>query len=727
MGAGPRTVGVSRRGASSGAQGSLGVGLAHRAGPSPRGVSSHGQDLPVTTAPPRASAGRRVLAALPRHVASLADGAAMLVLVLLVGALSLNVVARLAGLPLVGAGMVAAWLFPALAFASLPGLIAPRTGSASSEGPARAGAWRADARPDSDANDGAAASSQGDAPSRVWSESGADQASQPLLDDRQAALVMDGSPNAAPAKPASQGSRDGGAGDHIAAAATDDDRPTRAPAAWRVSGAALVAGFAIATVGLGLVGAAQGVGGTEPVLGIPRAWRYVFGAVFAGLALVTALRSVPAGLGVAAGIFLALLPLPAQVPWVGLAIFAAALGLRAPVALALLAAVAISPGRLSDAALAQNLMRGLSPYVLLAIPLFILSAALMVAGGIGQRLVDAARWFARRRRSALGEANVFVSVLFGGVSGSSVADAAMGARLIVPAMVAAGYRPGRAGAITAASAILPNVLPPSIALLLAAAATDQSVGTLWIAGLGAGLTLAAVLWAAVRLTPVGGISAPAPCASTPNGGSGAAEPGARVLLGLLPPLAIALTVLGGLRLGLVTSVEAGLLAVAMAALFALPAGPRAFAAAVREAAGQSGRVALLIGAAAPVGFVITTSGLDLAALLPNDATWIALAAAAALALAVGTVLDVGAAILLLLPLLVPAIGGDPIHATLVLTVALLMGGLTPPVGVLVLVVKDIAQVDGVYRAITPYLIALAAGLAVLIALPALTSGLASLF
>ncbi|MCF3935610.1 TRAP transporter large permease subunit [Acuticoccus sp. M5D2P5] len=494
---------------------------------------------------------------------------------------------------------------------------------------------------------------------------------------------------------------------------------TSAPGRRRWPGQVIL-GFVFATLLAGLLSAGERVGGVEAVLGIPTAWRYHVAAALTALGFAVALLRGGPWLALAglAGAALVLLPLPQLPLWVALAVFALALAFEVPVALALVAGAALAPGPLSDAAMAQSVMRGLSPYVLLAIPLFVFAAALMVAGGIGARMVVAARWIAQRRASALGEANVVTSLLFGGVSGSSIADAALGARLLVPGMVAAGYRPGRAAAITAASSVLPNVLPPSIALLLAAAATDQSVGALWLAGVGAGLTLTAALWIAVRLTP------PQPAAETVE-----AEPvrGRDALLGVLPPVAIAIVVLGGLRLGIVTAVEAGLLAVFIAAAFAAAfRGLGAFLAAISEAAVQTGRVAFLIGAATPIGFLFATSGLKAAAFLPAGPALLVLLAAAGLCILIGTVLDVGAAILLMLPVLLPAAvaaGFDPIHATLVLTTALLLGGLTPPVGVLVLVVKDITKARGVYRALIPYFAALVLAVGVLLLVPALTVGL----
>jgi tripartite ATP-independent transporter DctM subunit len=555
-------------------------------------------------------------------LARVAEGAARwsaaALLLVVVAALALNMIARTAALPVVGAGTVAQWAFAVLAFVALPALVKGRAG--------------------------------------------------------------------------------------VAGLAT------------RCVGA-----FVAATLLAGLLGAAERLGGTEPVLGWPSAWRFQAAAILAAGGLVAAGLARPAGaLAAAAGALLAFAPLPPLSFAAGIAVFATALALRVPVALALLAGVAVAPGPLSDAALAQTVMRGLSPYVLLAVPLFVFAAALMVAGGIGERIVVAARWLARARRSALGEANVLTSLLFGGVSGSSIADAAMGARLLVPAMVAAGYPPARAAGVTAASAILPNVLPPSIALLLAAAATDLSVGALWLAGIGAGFALTGALWIAVRLTP------PEEGADAPADAPSAGE----ALRGLLPPLGIAAAVLSGLRLGLVTAVEAGLLAILIAGVFAWRAkGLAALGAAVPEAAVQTARVALLIGAAAPVGFLFATSGVGVGDVLPDASGTVVLLAAAALCLLLGMALDVGAAILLALPVLVPAAvaaGADPVHAALVLSVALLVGGLTPPVGMLVLVVQDVTGAGGVYRAVLPYLLALVAALGILIAVPGISMGLVRL-
>lgn len=479
----------------------------------------------------------------------------------------------------------------------------------------------------------------------------------------------------------------------------------------------VLSGFALGTLLSGLVSAAAQIGGTAPVLGVPVAWRYAGCAFLLSFALcIAVLQHMRTAVCLAAGAVAAFLapPLP---PLAGTALFAIALALRTPAALALLAAVATAPGALSDAAFAQTVLRGLSPAVIIAVPLFVLAASLMVVGGVGDAIAALARSLGRARATAPGEANVFASVLFGGVSGSGIADAALGARLIAPSMVRAGYSPADASALTAASAVVPNLIPPSIALLLAAAATDQSVGALWVAGIGAGIAAASCLWLAVRFRP--------PMAAAPTGTGAFPRPSA---VHVAMPLTIAVGVLGGLRLGLVTPTEAGAVAVVLAGTYALVSGGiSAVLRALRDAALQAGRIALLIAAAAPVSFLIATSGIAWAALVPSGAT--ALPAAALLCLLIGTVLDVGAAILLLLPLLLPALvsaGVDPVHATLVLVTALLIGGLTPPVGILVLSVREITGARGIFRATVPYLCALIGALAVLVAAPSLTAGLSRL-
>ncbi|MEM7696145.1 MAG: TRAP transporter large permease subunit [Pseudomonadota bacterium] len=475
---------------------------------------------------------------------------------------------------------------------------------------------------------------------------------------------------------------------------------------------AMVAAFAMVTLGVGCLAAAERVGGREAVLGLSAGLRYGLLAGLIGLAACVALaRRWRMALVVALGGALALVPWPALPFWGGALVFCALLALRVPVALALMAAVALAPGRLSDAALAQTFVRGVSLSVLIAVPLFVFAAALMVRAGIAEAIAVAVRRLVGARRGGLGAANIGASLVMGGVSASSLADAATSARLFTPAMVENGDTPARAAAVSAAGAILPNIVPPSIALLLAASAADLSVGDLWLAGAIAAPVFALSLVLAARLR-----APPAP-AAPPQPAAGA----------LWPFLALFLLLVAVLRFGIATPVEIGVVAVALAMVFAArKGGGRAILAAAGAAGRDAAAILFLIGAAAPVATLFALEGVDPGALLATLGPFAALCAAVGLALLVGAVLDAGAAILLFMPSLVPALvasGVGPIHAALVVTIALLIGGLTPPVGVLALVAAEAAGAGmGVFVALVPFLLALLGALFLVAAVPFVGGG-----
>ncbi len=483
---------------------------------------------------------------------------------------------------------------------------------------------------------------------------------------------------------------------------------------WRQLTFSLVLAFAAIRFGWGAVQAGSVIGGTEAVTGIPQWVRYAGAAAIAGGACVVAwIGHWSRAVGVVAGAALALMlpPLPVSFAAVG---FVALLTLRCPPALALLSAGAAADLGLSDPAYAQTVMRGLNLSVLLAVPLFILAAGCLVASGLAGQLVELAQHVTRHRRTAMAEANVLASGLFGGFSGSSLADAALGGRLLVPAMVRAGYAGKTAVALTASASLLPNILPPSIALLLAAAVTNQSVAALWLAGIGAGAILGLLLWGTARLLPPKGspVSTGSDMKKRPSWG-----------IALAPLLGIAL-ILVGLRGGFVTATEAGLVAVFAALGHGLAtAGHRAMLSAFTIAAEQTARIALLIGAVAPLSFFIATSGFSPSALLEGFGGWALALLVLGVALVAGTVLDVGAGILLLLPILLPQLvsaGFDPLQATVALTVVMLAGGLTPPVGLLVLTVAQVSAQPPAWIAVLPFLALILLAALLLLAIPPLT-------
>jgi len=494
------------------------------------------------------------------------------------------------------------------------------------------------------------------------------------------------------------------------------------------------------------------MGGTNVSLGLPQWARFVPIPVSCVLGLVyLALRGIDEGEGVWHGplaITLAVAlhyglqeqidaTLAGANPAAAMGIaFALTMAIGTPVSFALLfsAFVANAAGEiLPPAAVVQTMVNGASKFLMLAIPFFILAGALMNAGGLTARLMDFAFALVGHLRGGLAQVNVVSSGLYAGISGSSYSDAALGSKLLVPQMVARGYSAPFACAVTAASATLPNVIPPSIALLLLAAAGNLSVGSLWIAGILPGLVMAASLMLLIyAISARRGYGAGAERASARARGA--------ALVRALPVLSLAILILVGIRLGAVTPTEAGVLAVVYAFVLGTVIyrawDAAGLYAALRGAAIEAALVGFLIGAASPFAFVLVTEQVPqaFATALPEIAgnLFMALLLANVMLLVFGMFLDIGAAILILAPLLLPAmtaLGVDPIHFGIVIVVNLMLGGLTPPVGMLAFITSTMTRtpVHSVFRQLLPFLAVLILALMLITYVPGIALGPSRLF
>ena len=509
----------------------------------------------------------------------------------------------------------------------------------------------------------------------------------------------------------------------------------RLPARGRRVAAVLADAVAVhGSLVLALGGAAVAglVGGTSTVLGLPEALRFAAFSLGGGLTVLVVLaraaleRGAPASLASGAlGLVLYLLAQQATGLLVDppslVAGIVAALGLvlGAPLPLAFLAAAsATGPfgGLLPEPAIVQNAVSGVSKFLLLAIPFFLLAGELLTAGGLAERLVRFASSLVGHWRAGLAQTTLVSSVLFSGASGSSVANAAFGAKVMAPALVARGYPKPQAAAIVAAVSMLDNIIPPSIAFLILAAATNLSVGALLVGGFVAGLVLAAALAVGIHLTVRERVE-------TAPRATGAER--ARSFVGALPAIGLGIVVVVGIRFGVVTTTEASALAVAYALVVCLALRSldgRAVVLALRKSATEAAAIGLLIGASAPLAFLLAVDRVSdqvaaLATLLGGGPYAVMLLANVVLLVA-GLFLDIGAAILLFAPLLLPvaaAAGIDPIHFGVVLVVNLMIHGLTPPLGILVYVVSGITRTpaSAVFRAVLPLLGALLGALALL--------------
>lgn len=496
-----------------------------------------------------------------------------------------------------------------------------------------------------------------------------------------------------------------------------------------IAAEAMVLAASLALVSAGAKAAMQ-IGGSSPLLGLgewlrPAALAASGGIAFCLRVLMLCAEGRARRLFVSAGLALVLLlpvllghsasavkPSMAAGLVVGLGIVVAAPLPHVFILAGWLSLAFASP--LVEPALALSQLDGMGRYLLLAIPFFLLAGGLLIVSGMAADLMRFAASLVGRRRAGLGQTVLLTSLLFSGISGSSIANAAFSAKTFLRPLMANGYAPERAGAIIAATAVLDNIIPPSIAFFILATATNLPVGPLLLGGLFAGLFLAAALALAIRRAASDADEAPPEPLPSRR----------RLALRALPIFGLGLIVVFGIRFGIVTPTEAAALAAVYTLVAALVArsGIAGMACAFARAGAETAAIVVLIGAASPLAFLLAVDGVAASAarlaLIFGENPFMVMLAANLLLLAVGLVLDIGAAILLFSPILLPvaaAVGIDPVHFGVIVVVNLMIGGLTPPVGILVQVVSAASGLPaiGLFRAVLPYLAALLVALFVM--------------
>ena len=344
---------------------------------------------------------------------------------------------------------------------------------------------------------------------------------------------------------------------------------------------------------------------------------------------------------------------------------------------------------------ATQMFGGLESYPLLAIPLFILAGELMNESGITRRIIDLASLIFARLRAGLAMVNIWASVIFAGLSGSAVADTAAIGRIFVPEMERRGYPRDFSAALTAASSVIGPIIPPSIPVIIyALTVTGVSVPALFMAGVVPGLLLAVFLSIYVMIF-AGHYDQPDPDA--------VGRPVVSILLNGLIPLMMPIFVVGSILLGVVTPTEAASFAVMYALLVGvlifrelkITALPRLFANAMRD----SSIIMVVIGAVSAANWVLTYNRVPNMitefALQYMNVPWMFLCAVIVLFLLVGLFLEGIAAMLVLVPILHPiavSLGIDPVHFGIVVIFNLMIGLITPPMGLCLFVADFVANV-----------------------------------
>ncbi len=369
----------------------------------------------------------------------------------------------------------------------------------------------------------------------------------------------------------------------------------------------------------------------------------------------------------------------------------------------------------------QRIFSQIDVFALMAMPLFILAGEIMNRAGITRALVDFAMAMLGRLKGGLGHVNVLASVFFAGISGSAVADAAALGNTLVPAMVARGYKPLYAAAITAASSVIGPIIPPSIVMIFYGAVMQTSVAALFVAGVIPGLLLAVVLfmvntWYAHRDDHPGGVDADIP-EFWP------------AFWRALPALSLPVIILGGIVFGVVTPTEAAALTVVAALAVGFwygGIGKSDLTQSLVQTASLTGAIFMILGAVACFSWLAGHE--QLPQRLAGFVTELGLGKTSYLLLinlifvVAGMVLDPPVALALLVPLLGPpavALGVDPVHLGIVLCLNLTIGLITPPVGGCLLAVSTVCKVEywALARAILPFAVAEVLLLLVIVLVP----------
>jgi tripartite ATP-independent transporter DctM subunit len=377
--------------------------------------------------------------------------------------------------------------------------------------------------------------------------------------------------------------------------------------------------------------------------------------------------------------------------------------------------------------IAQNIINGADSFALMAVPFFMLAGEIMNAGGLSRRIVDVALAAVGHVRGGLGYVTVVAACVMAALSGSALADAAALAALLVPMMVKAGHDRARSAGLVASAGVIGPIIPPSIGFVIFGVSANLSITKLFLAGIMPGIYMGLALmvtwWWLVRKEDL------APVPPRQRGELRAAL--GRGWLALVMPLII----IFGLKFGVFTPTEAGVVAASYALVISVfvyrELRLRDLYPLLVRAALTTACVMFLVAAALVVGWLITVADLPgiLVQLLQPliESPRLLLVVLMVLVLLIGAAMDMTPTILILTPVLMPlvkAAGIDPIYFGVLFMINNVIGLITPPVGSVLNVVAGVARLSlsEVTRGVWPFVIAQTAVLFLLVLFPWLVTG-----
>lgn len=380
---------------------------------------------------------------------------------------------------------------------------------------------------------------------------------------------------------------------------------------------------------------------------------------------------------------------------------------------------------MSPMVVAQQISGGADSMVLLALPFFLLAGEIMNSAGITRRLTRLAMAIIGPTRGGLSYVVVLVNMLVAMVSGAAVASAAAVGSTMVPMMEEKGYPRGYAAALNASAATIGPIIPPSVGFIIYASVSGASVGKLFLAGAIPGILIALALMVVAAMV--------ARRQKHPKGRPHSWREFGESLFGALPALLMPVIILGGIFGGLVTPTEAGALAVGYGLLVGLlvyrSLKPSDLPGILLTTAKRTASIMIVIAGASCFGFFITRE-VDADVFVSffqtvTESRWLLMLMVIGLILFLGTFMEGGSIMIILTPLLLPVLKAyeiDVVHFGVVFQTAIMIGLLTPPVGILLFVLAGVSRVPvkTIVRNLWPFYLVLVAMVLLIAYLPDLS-------
>ncbi|MCI6152823.1 TRAP transporter large permease [Fusobacterium perfoetens] len=361
----------------------------------------------------------------------------------------------------------------------------------------------------------------------------------------------------------------------------------------------------------------------------------------------------------------------------------------------------------------QQFVTSVESFPYLAVPFFIMVGSVMNYSGISEQLMNMAEILAGHMKGGLAQVNCLLSAMMGGISGSANADAAMQSKILVPEMIKKGFSPSFSAAVTAASSAVSPVIPPGTNLILYALIANVPVGDMFLAGYTPGILMTVAMMITVYIISVKRGYAPSreKMASPKEVFNQAIKS--------IWALAIPFGIILGMRMGMFTPTEAGGVAVVFCFLVGFfvykQLKLKHIPIILMETVKSTGSVMIIIASAKVFGYYMTLERIPqiiTQALMDfTDNKFLLLIVINLLLLFVGMFIEGGAALVILAPLLVPAVKGlgvDPLHFGVIFIVNIMIGGLTPPFGSMMFTVCSIVNVrlEDFIKEVWPFIVSL---------------------